>query len=304
MRYVEKKGLPLVGFREVDRRFLCDSKQCEVLHPSLGHKISAAREMLDNISIKNKVAQIEVSITDESKVLIFRNLETFSENDLNVLRDFAKENDFVIYCQPGKQKSIHGLNGGPLENQFYRIDDFDLTMHFSPIDFTQVNFDINQMMVKRAIELLQLTAQDEVLDLFCGLGNFSLAIAHFAKSVVGVEGSDVMTQRASENAASNNITNTHYIISDLCQDFKSANFAKQYDKLLIDPPRSGAMNIVENIEVFNPQRIVYVSCNPATLARDINVLVNSKNYSLENIGVMDMFPHTSHVESITVLSRT
>ena len=210
VRYVEKKGLPLVGFREVDGQFLCDSDSCEVLHPSLGKKIQALREMLDTISIKHKVAQIEVSITDESKVLIFRNLEAFSDEDLKILAQFAVAHDFKIYLQPGKQKSIHGLKGEPLENQFYTLPEFDLKMIFSPIDFTQVNFEINQLMVAHAVKLLQLTKQDDVLDLFCGLGNFSLAIARFAKHVVGVEGSEIMAERATENAKGNNIDNTQF----------------------------------------------------------------------------------------------
>ncbi|PIQ43747.1 MAG: 23S rRNA (uracil(1939)-C(5))-methyltransferase RlmD [Gammaproteobacteria bacterium CG11_big_fil_rev_8_21_14_0_20_46_22] len=303
IRYVAKKGLPLFGFREINGRFLCDIHRCDILDLSLGHTIQATREMLDKLSIKHQIAQCEASLSEDKKILIFRNLEPFSEEDIKVLEAFGQTHDFMVFQQPGNASTIQGLHGEALPKQYYSLPDFDLKLGFMPHNFTQVNFPINQAMVSRAIDELDLNSDDTVLDLFCGLGNFSLAAARHAKHVTGVEGSQEMAERAGENAKLNAIHNTDFHAFDLIQDFQHTPWCKAYDKLIIDPPRSGAEHIVKHIEHFNAAKIVYISCNPATLARDIAMLVNEKGYTLEKAGVMDMFPHTAHVESMAVFSR-
>lgn len=303
IRHVAKKGLPLFGFRETNGRYLAVIESCKILHPSLGEKVLKVREMLNTLSIKDQIAQCEASLSDDKKILIFRNLKEFSQEDKEVLKGFASEEGFEIYQQPGNESTTQGLDGEAPRKQYYQLPDFDLTLGFMPHDFTQVNFDINAQMVTRAIEELELSPEDTMLDLFCGLGNFSLAAARQAGEVIGVEGSTEMTVRASDNAKLNNIHNTSFYSFDLTQDFKSQAWCREYDKLLIDPPRSGALNIVEQIEHLNAKRIVYISCNPATLARDLAVLINEKGYTLDKAGIMDMFPHTGHVESMAVLSK-
>jgi len=304
VRYVEKKSSVLVGFRErLSGRYIANIEECAVLHASVGLSIKPLRELIQTLSIFDKVAQIEVAVGDNKTILILRHLEAFIADDLTKLEAFATKHNICWYLQPGGNDTIHPLIEGDDEDLVYTLSEFDLKFKFRPNDFTQVNPSINQKMVPLALDLLAVESTDRVLDLFSGLGNFSLAIAQYALEVVGVEGCDVMTKRALENAHANNINNASFYQADLFAAIDDAPWANNtYDKILLDPPRAGAKELCEQIERFNAQKIVYVSCASATLARDTKILV-SKGYTLVNAGVMDMFPHTAHVESIALFVR-
>jgi 23S rRNA (uracil1939-C5)-methyltransferase len=304
VRYVEKKEKILVGFRErLSGRFIADIEQCEVLHPAIGLLISPLKKMIRELNNYREIAQIEVAISEEQNALILRHLSPFTDNDKTILSDFAKTHDITWYLQSGGPQTVQPLNDSePL--LFYTLPNWDLTLYFKPTDFTQINPSINAKMISLAIELLALNKDETVLDLFCGLGNFSLPIAGFSKQVTGVEGSDEMVQRATMNAEKNNIENTDFHQADLFEDISAYQWAnKQYNKILLDPPRAGALALCQQIERFAAKKIVYVSCSPQTLARDTRVLVHEKGYRLISTGVLDMFPHTAHVESIALFEK-
>ncbi|MCF6808512.1 23S rRNA (uracil(1939)-C(5))-methyltransferase RlmD [Thiotrichales bacterium 19S9-12] len=304
VRYVHKKEKVLVGFRERGGQFLTDMDQCPILHESAEHLLPAMKALVMSLSTYRETPQIEVAIDDHKIALTIRHLQSFTEDDLVKLKSFAEEHQVWLYLQPKGIDTIHLFYPEVIKEESYlsyRIDAFNVEIRFQPNDFTQVNPEINQKMLKHAIDLLDIKSTDHVLDLFCGLGNFSLPIARSAQKVTGVEGDIEMTKRAHENADLNDISNAAFYAANLFETIESAAWANQtYDKILLDPPRAGAQEIVSQIERFKAKRIVYVSCNPATLARDAGILVNEKGYKLLNAGIMDMFPHTSHVESIAV----
>ena len=303
VKYVIKKDKVLVGFRERGTSFITDTEVCHVLHPSVGQLITPLSELINSLSIRDKVPQIEVAIDDEQCLLIFRILEALSDQDENLLRNFAQDHDVVVYTQSGGPDTVAPLQGDPVTLS-YALPDFGLHYEFQPTDFTQVNTDINRKMINLALELLQVEKQDKVLDLFCGLGNFTLPIASRAAEVVGVEGDQDLVDRAKQNALLNNLENTRYYLANLYDSIDTHAWNDEtFDKILLDPPRSGAVEIARIIEKFNANRIVYVSCYPGTLARDLDIMVNEKGFSLDAVGVMDMFPHTGHVESIALLSK-
>lgn len=299
VKYVIKKSKVLVGFREQDARFIADIQSCAVLHPSVGKKIADLSAFIEQLQIKDQIPQIEIAVDDTTTVLIIRHMQPLTNTDQYQLRTFAQTHHFQIYLQPAGMDSIHKF--WPEDNNTYlnyQLPNYQLTLQFHPTDFTQVNPHINQAMITSALELLELNSQDQVLDLFCGLGNFTLPIARFCKDVVGVEGSMAMVERATHNAQLNGIKNAEFYCADLTSDFYNDSWARrQYNKILLDPPRTGAKEMINHIVKFKAQRIVYVSCNPATLARDAELL-SKQGYCLKAAGVMDMFPHTSHVESI------
>lgn len=301
VKFVRKKERLMIGFREKESSLLADLSRCEVLHPAVGERFEALRELILGLSIYQQVPQIEVSIGDAVVGLVFRNLAPFSESDLDALRRFGAQHGLHIFVQPkgpDTVERIHPLDGAPLS---YALPDFNVNLEFRPTDFTQVNPGINRRLVTQAIDLLAPQPDERVLDLFCGIGNFTLALARRAAHVVGVEGEKGLVERARANAERNGISNVDFHVADLAGEFEGSSWARvQYDKLLIDPPRSGAFEIVKQMKVFKPKRIVYVSCNPATLARDAGELVHNQGYRLRSAGVMDMFPHTTHVESIAV----
>ncbi len=305
VRYVPKKGGALVGFREKQSGYLTVMDSCMVLTPEVGEHIGDLRDLISEMDGCNKIAQIEVACDDHQTLLVFRNLEPLSEDDQARLDSFGREHKINIYLQPKGPETVAPLNPEQRTELSYRLDQFELEYHFLPTDFTQVNSTINQAMVPLAIELLDLKAEDEVLDLFCGLGNFTLPIATTAGHVVGVEGSEELVQRARDNAERNQIKNAEFFAVDL-QDEETGGvwLNNRYNKVLLDPPRSGALEIVQKMRKIKPQRIVYVSCNPATLARDADELVNNQGYRLLSAGVMDMFPHTAHVESIALFEKS
>ncbi|MCF6764821.1 23S rRNA (uracil(1939)-C(5))-methyltransferase RlmD [Thiotrichales bacterium 19S3-7] len=307
VRYVHKKEKVLVGFRERDGRFVTDMSACPILHQSVDHLILELKHLILSMSIYREIPQIEVAVDDTKTALIFRHLEMFSEDDLNKLKAFAEEKNIWLYLQskgPDTIKLFYPQKTPEDSYLSYTIDEFDIEIRFQPNDFTQVNTQMNQKMLSLAIKLMELTQNESVLDLFCGLGNFSLPLAKCAKSVVGIEGDLEMTERALKNAQLNGIDNAMFYPANLFETIDNAAWAnQQYDKILLDPPRAGALEIVNQIERFNAKRIVYVSCNPATLARDAGILVNEKGYTMHSAGIMDMFPHTTHIESIAVFEK-
>ncbi|ALO46244.1 23S rRNA (uracil(1939)-C(5))-methyltransferase RlmD [Pseudohongiella spirulinae] len=318
VRYVHKKNDVLVGFREKANSFIADMESCAVLVRPVGSLIRPLRDLLMSMDGKRDIPQIEVAVGEQKCVdddeldkvlsvsLILRHLEALSETDLNRLRDFGQLHNIHWYLQSGGPATVKKF-WPPDENKelnYFLPDPLgDIEMRFRPDDFTQVNAKINRRMIRQALELLDLTELDRVLDLFCGLGNFTLPMARRCAQVTGVEGSDSMLQRAADNASRNNIDNVQFHVADLFTEFDTQSWANGgYNKLLLDPPRSGAIEIVSRINELAPDVIVYVSCNPATLARDAAQLVMS-GYRMTHAGVMDMFPHTGHVESMARFER-
>ncbi len=302
-KYVTKKESQLVGFREKRSAFLAEMNRCEVLDPAVGERITDLRKLIGGMKAYNRIPQIEVAIGDEVVALVFRHLDPLDPEDENTLRDFGVANNIHIYLQPKGPDTAHLI--WPEESKLsYRLDEFDVELLFKPTDFTQVNIDINRKMVSRALELLDVQPHERVLDLFCGLGNFTLPLSRRTQHVVGVEGDELLVQRGKENAEYNGISNIEFYGADLTKEpHEHPWFGEGFDKILIDPPRSGAYEICQYLDSFGASKIVYVSCNPATLARDAGVLVE-KGYTLKCAGVMDMFPHTTHVESIALFERT
>jgi 23S rRNA (uracil1939-C5)-methyltransferase len=304
VKYVIKKERVLVGFREKRSPFIADINHCEVLHPSIGNKISDLQGLIQSLSIYNQIPQIEVAVSDNGTALVLRHLAEFTEDDLNQLKGFEQKHNFKFYLQPGGYDSVYRLDKDDESELFYKLDEHDITIYFQPTDFTQINVDINKQMIKLAMELLEVDKDDDILDLFCGVGNFTLPIARMVKSITGVEGDEGLVQRAKNNADKNYIDNAEFYTADLADSDKDYDFMKKsYDKILLDPARTGAKEIISAINMKNVKRIVYVSCNPATLARDAGILVNEKKFKLKKAGVMDMFPHTSHVESIALFIK-
>ena len=304
VKYVAKKQTVLVGFREKNGRYLAELNRCEVLHPSVGAIIEDLKSLISQLDAYQTLPQIEVAVSDESTALVFRHMEPLSETDQNKLIAFAQQKNIIVYLQPGKPETVHLLwppQADPL--LYYQLPEHTLTLAFHPTDFTQINTDINRQMVTRAVELLALKPTDRVLDLFCGLGNFTLALARHCAAVIGVEGATEMVRRAEKNAEINKLTNVQFYAADLAAETIHAPWMQlAFDKILLDPPRSGALAIIKQFPKLHPRRILYISCNPATLARDTAELVN-QGYQLLQAGIMDMFPHTHHVETIAVFAK-
>ncbi|NKB38846.1 MAG: 23S rRNA (uracil(1939)-C(5))-methyltransferase RlmD [Gammaproteobacteria bacterium] len=304
VKHVLKKEKVLVGFREKYSSYIADIDSCEVLHPSVGGRLKELAALIFSLTIYNKVAQIEVAVDEQDTALIFRNLETPDDADLDKLSDFAEQHKVRIYLQAGGPDTVTPLAGETDIPLSYQLDDGEITIYYAPSDFTQVNLDINKRMVKQVLELLTLQPEDNVLDLFCGLGNFTLPVARRVAQVIGIEGADSLVKKAEYNAQVNNINNARFFMSDLFTlESEPAYLDFNYQKLLLDPPRSGAQQVVEKWRMENVEKIVYVSCNPATLSRDAGILVKERGFKLVSAGVMDMFPHTTHVESLAIFER-
>ncbi len=301
VKYVVKKDAVLVGFREKRNSFLAEIDQCHVLAEEIGLKFPEIKQLVLGLENRTSIPQIEVAKGDDGIAIIVRHLQPLSEGDQADLLAFCQQNNLQLYLQPGGNDTVHKIwPEDGCERLSYQLPEFDLQMQFHPNDFTQVNQEINRKMIHQAVEFMELTESDRVLDLFCGLGNFTLPMARKAAHVVGVEGDDAMVVRGKENAQHNGIDNVEFYGADLTQPFEGQPWGTEgFNKILIDPPRSGALEIVSKMTVFKPERIVYVSCNPATLARDAGEL-KKQGYKLLKAGVMDMFPHTTHVESIAV----
>ncbi|HER19487.1 MAG TPA: 23S rRNA (uracil(1939)-C(5))-methyltransferase RlmD [Chromatiales bacterium] len=300
VKWVAKKGKVLVGFRERGSPYLAELRRCEVLDPSVGERLEELAGLIAGMDAKERIPQIEVAVGENVTALVFRHMDPLSAADRERLVDYAKASGLHLFLQPAGPASVHRL--WPEEGElYYAHPGHDVRIDFLPVDFTQVNGLLNRKMVDLALELLDPRPDERVLDLFAGLGNFTLPIARRALEVVGVEGDEPMVRRGEESAQRNGITNTRHFVGNLFEPDPSQPWMQEkYDKILIDPPRAGAMEIMPYLAKMKPRRIVYVSCNPATLARDAGILVNEHRYRLVSAGVMDMFPHTAHVESIAV----
>lgn len=304
VKYVIKKEALLVGFREKQSNFLADIQDCHVLDTRISSQLLALRALIRRLAGFDQIPQIEVAAGDDEVALVFRHMAPLPPEDVQALVDFSRERGWQLYLQPGGVDSVHRVwpEQGP-DRLHYALPDFGLKLAFHPMDFTQVNAGINRRMVKLALDLLDPQPGERVLDLFSGLGNFTLPLATRAGEVIGVEGSQAMADRGLENARANGLGNVSFHAQDLTADFSGQPWARQgFDRLLIDPPRSGAEEVVRYLPKFGAKRVVYVSCNPATLARDAGLL-REAGYRLTLAGVMDMFPHTTHVESIAVFEK-
>jgi 23S rRNA (uracil1939-C5)-methyltransferase len=303
VKWVAKKGKVLVGFREDNPRFVADLSVCHTLLPEVGQRIAALGELVTSLEAKSEIAQIEIAAGDATVALVFRNLRPLSDSDAAKLVEFGQKNDLAILLQPGGPESVHALWPDHVDLSF-RIAESDVEIAFRPLDFVQVNPGMNRRMIGRALDLLDPRPDERVLDLFCGLGNFTLPLARRAGNVVGVEGDAPLVTRARANAIANGIANVEFFAGDLAADQRSAPWAtRDYDKILLDPPRSGAAAVLEYLPRKTSRRMVYVSCHPGSLARDAGTLVQRHGFELVAAGVMDMFPHTAHVESIALFER-
>ncbi len=302
---VRGKGRVLVGFRERHAPFVTDMHRCEVLRQPLDGLIDPLSEFVGSLSIRSRLPQIEIAVADNVTELVFRVLDSPTDDDLSKFRRFGEAEGVQIALQPGGPDSINVVypDGSP-ERLYYELPEFDLSIEFESTDFVQVNAVVNRRMVAAAVELLMLEDGHRVLDLFCGIGNFTLPMARRAGEVVGVEGEQRQVRRARDNARRNGIDNVEFVCADLFTITGEERWLKHgCDRLLLDPARSGAQEIVRHIDALDPQRIVYVSCHPGTLARDAGQLVNDGAYRLIAAGIIDMFPQTAHVESIAVFDK-
>jgi len=303
VKYVEKKGRVLVGFRESNGRYVADIQRCEVLHPAVGTRIADIAALIETLEAKRDLPQIEVAAGDDLVALVFRHLHPLSAHDRDALTAFAKAHDLGVFLQPGGIDSVVPLWPEQATLSF-RLPNYDVEFEFRPLDFVQINAGMNLKMVDRALDLLDPRPHERVLDLFCGLGNFTLPLARRAAHVTGVEGEAGLVQRAAENARRNAIGNASFHAADLAADQRAVPWAKaDYELLFLDPPRSGAEAVLEYLPKRGVRRLVYVSCHPASLARDAGVLVDRHGFVMKSAGVMDMFPHTAHVESIALFER-
>lgn len=303
VRYVRKKGALLVGFRERHKAYITEIERCVVLAPEVGERIVALRELIASLKAFDQIPQLEIAVADNATAIVVRHLTPLEPADTDKLVAFGKQHQLHIHLQPGGPDTIRPL--WPADSTLqYSLQEYALEIGFAPGDFTQVNAAINRQMIARAIALLEPGGGEHVLELFCGIGNFSLPLARHAARVTGIEGDARLVQKARDNAQRNRITNAEFISENLAVEGVMRRFSGLApDKVLLDPPRSGAWEVVAGMAEIRPARIVYISCDTATLARDAGELVNNQGYRLTSAGVMDMFPHTSHVESIAVFDR-
>lgn len=304
VKFLRKKNRVIIGFRERQGRMIADMSQCQVLIPAIGQRILELIQLIGSLSILDKIPQIEIAAGDNVCALIIRHLENLSAQDLTLIQEFGQKHVFQIYLQSAGIESIFLLYSPFQENLYYLLPQHHLKMEFQPWQFIQINAEVNKAMVDRALELLDCQPHDKVLDLFCGIGNFSLPIAQKSLQVTGVEGDAGAVAQARHNAQLNGIINCQFYTADLFQAQNKTEWGqKNYDKILIDPPRSGAEQIIETIPHWRPQRVVYVSCDIATLARDSSRM-SQLGYRLVKAGIMDMFPHTQHAEAIALFEKS
>jgi 23S rRNA (uracil1939-C5)-methyltransferase len=305
VRRVAAKGEVLVGFHERRTHLVVEMDSCPVLPGRISALIMPLRELLGAMQLAARIPQIEAAAGEDTCALVLRVLDPPGEGDLALLRAFAVRHDVDIYLQPAGPDSVYALQPARARGLFYRLPDFDLTLHFQPGDFTQVNRAVNEVLVRRAVGLLDPRPGQRLADLFCGLGNFTLALARRGAQLVGVEGSAELVARAEENARRNGLAQrARFRVADLFEaPQRVLAELGPLDGMLVDPPRHGAHALVQALDEGAPRRLVYVSCNAATLARDAGVLVREKGYRLRAAGVMNMFPHTSHIESMALFER-
>ncbi|MCX7554148.1 23S rRNA (uracil(1939)-C(5))-methyltransferase RlmD [Marinicella sp. S1101] len=303
VKWVTAKDKMLVGFREKNGRFVADMNHCLVLEKPLADLLQPLADLFAQTTIKQFIPQVECSMGDNVTSLIIRHMKPFESDDLMLIKKFADKHQLQIYLQSKGPKTVIGLEAYA-EQLNFKLPEQNLTYEFLPNDFIQVNRHMNEKMIEQALTAMEIESEDVVLDLFCGLGNFTLPMAQRAAEVVGVEGDEQLVVRAKHNAALNQIENAEFYMADLTEDQDNSPwFKQQYSKVLIDPPRSGAWEILPLIAQTTAKKLIYVSCHPASLARDTDRLVNELGFKLEKAGVMDMFPHTSHVESMAIFTR-
>lgn len=304
VRFVFRKNKALVGFREKNGRYLTDMSQCEILAQPFDKKIEALANLISEMEGRERIPQIEVALAENKAAIVIRHLDSLSESDFEKLRTFENEHQITVYLQPKGPDTVVALTMEKQSPLHYHHTAFDLKLEFEPTDFTQINSVINEKIVTTAINWLDIKAQDTLLDLFCGIGNFSLPCSRHAKFVVGIEGSEKMVAKAGQNAKLNDLNNLNFYAANLQQENIEAMWIRQsYEKILIDPPRSGAIDVIKQLNLSDTQKLVYVSCHPASLARDAGVLVNDLGFNLKQVTVLDMFPHTAHVESIALFEK-
>jgi 23S rRNA (uracil1939-C5)-methyltransferase len=302
-KYVLKKERVLVGFREKGSALVTDLARCDTLNPQVGERLHELAELIGSLSIRDRVPQIEVAVGDDACVLVFRILAPLSSEDRKRLLAFGETHGIHIYLQEGGLNTLRPL-GEQAPELAYSLPEFGVKVRFQPTDFTQVNGEMNRLMVHRAIEMIDPRPEDRILDLFCGLGNFTLPLATRCHQVVGVEAEAGLIRRARENATLNGLENLRYFTADLYKPLdKEPWLRERFNKALLDPPRTGAVEVLHHLPTLGVERILYVSCYPGTLARDAHELVHRLGYRLRAAGVMDMFPHTAHVESMALFER-
>jgi 23S rRNA (uracil1939-C5)-methyltransferase len=305
LRRVVRKGGVLVGFRERRTHRITDMDTCEVLPPRVSALIPALRALASSLDLAARIPQIEVAVTEETLALTWRLLDPPGHADVERLREFGDAHAVDIYLQPAGPDSVAKLPGTQPQPLFYRLPEFNLELGFHATDFTQVNAQMNRVLVRRAVALLAPRAGERIADLYCGVGNFALALARRGAQVSGLEGSAELVERAQDNARRNGLAaRAHFAVADLSRAARPALAdLGPLDALVLDPPRDGALALVQALSEPAPRRVVYVSCNPATLARDAGALVHDNGYRLAAAGVINMFPHTSHIESIALFER-
>ncbi len=302
VKYVTKKGGVLVGFRERAKPYVADCHQCDILDARVSAAIPALRSLIQGLSIRDRLPQIEVAVGDTQVALVLRHLAPLTPDDHAALVDYAARSGFILLLQPGGYDTITTLAGHAPAPLTYVVE--NETIAFLPTDFTQVNPYINSQMVARALQHLELSASDAVTDLFCGVGNFTMPVARRAGQVTGIEGEAGLVARARANAEHNGLNNVEFAVNNLEDAAAVAALSlARADKLLLDPPRAGALTLLEGLRFEQCQRLVYVSCSPVTFARDAAVLVARHGFSLIETGILDMFPNTAHVESLSLFVR-
>ena len=303
VKFVRKKGTVVVGFRERAAPYVAQLARCEVLAAPVGELIAPLAAMLTELSIREQVPQIEVAVADHATALVLRVLSAPSQADAARLRQFAAAYAVRLYLQPAGLESVVPLDP-PVEPLRYRLARSGVELEFAPVDFIQVNGAVNEALVERAAELLELDCASRLLDLYCGLGNFTLALARSAGRAVGVDGEGALIERARGNAGRNGIANAEFHLANLATppDAALAWMRQRYTHVLLDPPRTGAAAVLAAVAALAPQRVLYISCHPGSLARDLSVLVHEHGFALQAAGIVDMFPHTTHVESLALLT--
>jgi len=304
-RYVPKKGRVVVGFRERLAPYIAALDRCEVLADPVGALIGPLSGMLTGLEGREHIPQIEVAIAENVTALILRVLRPLAEGDIAALREFARQHRLRLYLQTGGLDTVAPLEAGAeLEPLRYSLPEFGVGYDFAPTDFVQINAAINAAMVSQVIALLELAPDARVLDLYCGLGNFTLPLARRAASVLGIEGDAALVSRARHNALMNGLSNAQFLAADLTQPLprNAAYLADGFSHVILDPPRAGALEVMPTIAHLAPRKVAYISCHPGSLARDVAVLVHEYGFALRAAGVLDMFPHTAHVESLALLT--
>ena len=305
VHYVKQKGGVIIGFREKRSAFITPLASCEVLPPRVSALLPALRLLIAALSAPNRIPQVEVAVGDNATAFVIRHLAPLTEDDGALLADFARQHDVQLFRQPAGPDQLVPVWPPNPAALVYRLPESNVELEFAPSDFIQVNAELNQNMVARALELLDPQPGESVLDLFCGLGNFTLPLARRAGRVLGIEAEATLIEKAQRNAQHNNIQNAEFRLANLYSaETPDPWGTEHFDKWLLDPPRTGAAEVVKRLpSQGGPRRILYVSCNPGTLARDSEALVHTKGYRLVAVGAMDMFPQTSHVEAMALFER-